>query len=195
MRQSAQQAPIKSRHTFVHFKQLLTRKPTVLVISAFAVFCQFLPLGFSASRFKPVKNIGKNQFISPPANPVFFSRYLVPRERLKSQRRKKTQLMLLRSTRNLCNALNFTVKFRDHILSPISEVKNLGLTFHRTLNWDAHVKSLTRRCFGALSGLSHLRGRLPSSVISVLVNALVLSQVRYCITVYGNGSKKNVSRI
>ena len=107
----------------------------------------------------------------------------------------KTQLMLLGSAQNLRNAPNFTVKFRDHILSPIPEAKNLGLTFDRTLNWDAHVTSLTRRCFGTLSVLSHLRGRLPSSVISVLVNALVLSQVRYCITIYGNGSKKNVSRI
>ena len=30
---------------------------------------------------------------------------------------------------------------------------------------------------------------------SVLVNALVLSQVRYCIAIYGNGSKKNLSQI
>ena len=106
----------------------------------------------------------------------------------------KTQLML-GSAQNLRNAPNVTVKFRDHVLVPISEVKNLGLTFDRNLSWDAHVNSVTRRCFGTLSGLSHLRGRLPSSVISVLVNALVLSQVRYCITVYGNGSKTNLARI
>ena len=107
----------------------------------------------------------------------------------------KTQLMLLGSAQNLRKAPNITVKFRDHTLLPVSEAKNLGLTFDRTLNWDAHVNSITRRCFGILSGLSHLRGRLPSHVISVLVNALVLSQVRYCITIYGNGSKKNIARI
>ena len=107
----------------------------------------------------------------------------------------KTQLMLLDSAQNLRNAPNVTVKFRDHSLVPISEAKNLGLTFDRTLNWDAHVTSVTRRCFGILSGISHLRGRLPSSVISVLVNALVLSHVRYCITIYGNGSRKNLARI
>ena len=107
----------------------------------------------------------------------------------------KTQLMLLGSALNLRNAPNFTVKFRDHALVPISETKNIGIIFDRTLNWDAHVTSVTRRCFGILSGLSHLRSRLPSSVISVLVNALVLSQVRYCIAIYGNGSRKNLSRI
>ena len=93
------------------------------------------------------------------------------------------------------NAPEFTVKFRDHTLVPISEVRNLGITIDRTLNWDAHVTSVTRRSFGILSGLSHLRSRLPSSVISALVNALVLSQVRYCISVFGHGSKKNLSRI
>ena len=107
----------------------------------------------------------------------------------------KTQLMLLGSAQNLRNAPNFTVKFRDHTLTPVPEARNLGITFDRNLNWDAHVTSVTRRCFGILSGLSHLRGRLPPSVISVLVSSLVLSQVRYCITIYGHGSRKNLSRI
>ena len=107
----------------------------------------------------------------------------------------KTQLMLLGSAQNLRNAPNVTVKFRDHTLSPVSEARNLGIVFDRNLNWNAHVSSVTRRCFGILSGLSHLKGRLPSSVISVLVSALVVSQVRYCISIYGSGSKKNLARI
>jgi len=32
-------------------------------------------------------------------------------------------------------------------------------------------------------------------VITTLVNALVLSQVRYCLSVYGNGTKDNFSRL
>ena len=107
----------------------------------------------------------------------------------------KTQLMLLGSAQNLRSAPNVTVKFRDHVIIPVSEAQNLGLTFDRNLTWNAHVTNVTKRCFGILSGLSHLKERLPSSVISVLVNALVLSQVRYCISVYGNGSKKNLAMI
>ena len=49
----------------------------------------------------------------------------------------KTQLMLLGSAQNLRNAPNFTVKFRDHTLLPVSETKNLGVTFDGTLRWDA----------------------------------------------------------
>ena len=70
----------------------------------------------------------------------------------------KTQLMLLGSAQNLRNAPNITVKFRDHTLIPVSEAKNLGITFDRTLSWNTHVTLVVRRCFGILSGISHLRG-------------------------------------
>ena len=107
----------------------------------------------------------------------------------------KTKLMLLGSAQNLRQVPSFAVKFRDQDLTPVSEAKNLGLIFDRTLSWDNHVAAVTRRCIGTLSGLSHLRGHLPIAVVSTLVGALVLSQIRYCISVYGNGTKKNLSRI
>ena len=107
----------------------------------------------------------------------------------------KTQLMLLGSPQNLRTVNDVNVKFRDQHLVPISEAKNLGLTFDRSLSWDRHVSIVTQRCFGVLTGLSHLRGHLPTAVLSALINALVFSQIRYCISVYGNGKKDNFRRI
>ena len=98
----------------------------------------------------------------------------------------KTQLMLFGSQQNLRTIPQFTVKFRDHFLIPCSEAKNLGLVFDRTLSWNSHVSLVSKRCFGMLTGLSHLRHSLPASVLTTLVNALVLSQVRFCLSVYGN---------
>ena len=107
----------------------------------------------------------------------------------------KTQLMLLGSPQNLRTLPELKVTFREHDLIPVSEAKNLGLTFDRHLTWSDHITVLTKRCFGVLGGLSHLRGHLPPDVISVLVSALVISQVRYCIAVYGAGTAQNISRI
>ena len=73
----------------------------------------------------------------------------------------KTQLMLLGSPQNLRTINDFKIKFRDHDVVPVSETKNLGLTFDRTLSWDCHVSNVTQRCFGVLTGLSHLRGTCP----------------------------------
>lgn len=107
----------------------------------------------------------------------------------------KTQLILFGSKQNLRNPPEVVVKFRDQTLTTCSVAKNLGVTFDQSLSWDAHVSHISRRCFGTLAGLSHLRHCLPPHVVSLLVNALVLSQIRYCISIYGNGTQNNLSRI
>ena len=107
----------------------------------------------------------------------------------------KTQLITFGNRQNLRTVQHFTVSFRDAALEPCNEVKNLGLIFDSTLSWDAHVTSISRRCMGTLTGLSHVRHQLPDGVIATLVSALVLSHVRYCLSVYGNGSQKNLDKI
>ena len=87
---------------------------------------------------------------------------------------------------------SFTVKFRESRLATSDEAKNLGLTFDKYLSWDSHVAQLSRKCVGILTGIAHLRHHLPSNVLTSIVTALVLSHVRYCLTVYGNGSGKNL---
>ena len=103
--------------------------------------------------------------------------------------------MLLGSHQKLRTIPHFVVQFCDHDLLPVSEAKNLGIMLDRSLSWDAHVSLGIRRCFGILIGLSHLRNYLPPSVVSAVVDALALSQIRYCLSVYGSGTQKNVSRI
>ena len=109
----------------------------------------------------------------------------------------KTQLMILGTRQNLRNVSNsnISVSFRDVPLKPCTEVKNLGLVFDKHLSWDQHISFLTRRCYGMLTGLVHLRHYLPEAVLSTVVSALVLSHVRYCLTVYGNGTVKNLDKI
>ena len=41
-----------------------------------------------------------------------------------------------------------------------------------------------------LIGLFHARHCLPDGILKTIVTALIISQIRYCYTVYGNGSKK-----
>ena len=95
----------------------------------------------------------------------------------------KTQLMLLGSQQNIWTIPHFTIRFRDHVLVPCLEAKKLGLFFDRTLSWNSHVSLVRKRCLGILTGLSHLKHCLPASVLA-LVNAVVLSQVWYCLSVY-----------
>ena len=107
----------------------------------------------------------------------------------------KTQLIVFGSRQNLRNVPPFGVKFRERTIQPVLEVKNLGVIFDRHLSWDAHIQEITRKCFGILIGLSHIRHYLPAEILPTIVIALVLSRVRYCLPVYGNGSRQNLNKI
>ena len=107
----------------------------------------------------------------------------------------KTQVMVFGSWQNLRLCPDINVKFGGNTIKPCLETKNLGVTFDRSLTWDSHVSVISRRCFGILAGLSHLRHHIPGRALETLVSALVLPHVRYCITVYGNGSQTNLNRV
>ena len=63
------------------------------------------------------------------------------------------------------------------------------------LFWESHVSELSRQCMDILIGLFHCRHYLPDGDIKILVTALVLSRVRYFLTVYGNGKHNNFDEL
>ena len=103
----------------------------------------------------------------------------------------KTQLMMFGSGPNLRSLPQVEVCFRGETLGTELSVRNLGVLFDPVLTWDAHVAHLTRKCFGLLIGLSHIRHYLPQNILATLVHGLVISHVRYCISVFGNCSVTN----
>ena len=103
--------------------------------------------------------------------------------------------MVFGSPQNLRNLPKFQDTFCNAAIVPSHEARNLGLIFDNRLTWEPHVSMITKRCIGILTGLSHARHHLPNSVISTLVTALIVSQIRYCLSVYGNGSKTNLEQL
>ena len=76
-----------------------------------------------------------------------------------------------------------------------SSAKNLGVTFDESMTFSNHVTDVARRCTGILSGLSHSRHYLPKSTLATLVQALVVSSIRYAIVVYGGCGVTQMSRL
>ena len=107
----------------------------------------------------------------------------------------KFELLTLGTRQNLRSLPSFTVNFRGTSLAPTTEARNLGVLFDQHLSWDAHVSALSRKCCGILAGLSHIRHYLPHEILPEIVTALVISHIRYCLVVYGNGSSTNQRRI
>ena len=107
----------------------------------------------------------------------------------------KTQLIVIGTKQNTRALPDITIAFRDRNIQPGKTVKNLGLVFDTNMNWEAHIQQLTTKCFGTLTSLSHIRHYLPSSILPTLISGLVLSKIRYCLSVYGNGSGQNLRAI
>ena len=108
---------------------------------------------------------------------------------------KKTQLIIFGSRPNLRRLPELAVNFSGTQLKPVAEVRNLGVTFDSALSWESHVSELVRQCTGVLIGLSHCRHCLPDGVIKILVSALVLTRINYCLAVYGNGAQIQFDRL
>ena len=76
-------------------------------------------------------------------------------------------------------------------LLPISKTgKNLGVTMDPELSWEPHIDIIIKRCFGTLIGLSHIKHIIQLDTSPIIVDALVLSHMRYCAAVYPWSLKK-----
>ena len=72
---------------------------------------------------------------------------------------------------------------------------NLGVIFDRHLLFDCHIDHVVRRCTGTLLSLCHTKHGLPAEVLPRIVDGLVMSSIRYCISVYGATSGQLTQRI
>ena len=107
----------------------------------------------------------------------------------------KTQLLVLGSPQILRGMDKVALAMQDTIIQESDTVKNLGLVMDRHMNFDAHVDQVCRKCTGLLIGLSHVRRRIPRKCLPTLVNGLVMSLLRYCLSIYGSCTKRNLTRL
>ena len=107
----------------------------------------------------------------------------------------KTEILLLGTRQNTRGLSPVSVRVGGGTVRESQHVKNLGVLFDRHLSWDAHVSDVVRKSVGLLIGLRHLSRYLPRRVLLTIVQGLIISRVRYCITVYGNGSVTNDTRL
>ena len=107
----------------------------------------------------------------------------------------KTQLIVHGTKRTLQNIQPVQVMFRSSLIGESRTVRNLGLIMDRYLTFEDHISQLVGKCTGLLIALSHSRHSLPSWTVAYVVNALVISSIRYCISIYGTCSKTQLHRI
>ena len=107
----------------------------------------------------------------------------------------KTQLLVLGTPAMLKNVPPVSINFCGTRVHDVKTVKNLGLHMDRHLTYQDHIDDVVRRCTGTLIALSHARHVIPSAVLKGIVQALAMSSVRYCMSVYGSCGVTQLKRI
>lgn len=108
---------------------------------------------------------------------------------------KKTQMIVLGTRAMLRDLPPVSLNFCGAVVQETRAVKNLGVVIDRHLNYESHIDSVTRKCTGILVALSHTRHVIPRSALKCVVQALVLSVVNYCASVYGTCGATQMHRV
>ena len=95
-------------------------------------------------------------------------------------------MLVVLGTREMTRRLSsISINFSGSTIACSDPVKNLCVWFDSDMTFTTHTGDVVRRCTGTLCGLSHSRHSLPQSVLPTLVQGLVFSVIRYCLSVYG----------
>lgn len=120
---------------------------------------------------------------------------MVLSKRHEAEHRYKTQMIVIGTPAMLRDLPPVTLNFCGAVITDSRVVKNLGVNVDRHLNFEAHVDAVTRKCTGILIALAHARHVIPKKAIKSIVEALVLSIVRYCLSVYGACGTTQLRRV
>ena len=107
----------------------------------------------------------------------------------------KTQSLVLGTPAMLQGLPPVSLNFLGTVVPDSRVVKNLGVIMDCHLNFQAHVDQVTAKCTGTLVGLMHAKHVLPKAVLVTIVQALVTSIVRYCISSYGTCNTTQLHRV
>ena len=107
----------------------------------------------------------------------------------------KTQVIVFGTRAMLRDLPTVSVRVGNDVVSERREVKNLGVYMDRYLTFSDHFDHVVRKCTGTLIALVHLSHGIPVSLMKQIVVALVLSMIRYCISIYGTCGATQLHRI
>ena len=75
---------------------------------------------------------------------------------------------------------SFPVNILGNLISPIDAVRNLGVWFDSDFSFSCHVMKVCKACFAHVWDLKRLRGHLTHEAALMATNALVVSRLDYC---------------
>ncbi|KAL0868740.1 hypothetical protein ABMA27_008175 [Loxostege sticticalis] len=109
----------------------------------------------------------------------------------------KSQFMVIGSPKNIAKLkdINTAILINGQPITRVDTAKNLGLVIDSNLKFERHIAECARNSFYRLKLLHKIRPYLSERIRITLCEALVLSRLNYCDTVYGPCLLSRTSRL
>ena len=108
----------------------------------------------------------------------------------------KTQFIFFGTRQNLSRIPdNIEIKFGNESIEQSHKVKNLGIFMDSYLTFHFHIDELIKKVTGTLIFLNRVWDRFQPECRVMAVQALILSALNYCLSVWGSTSKIQINRV
>ena len=107
----------------------------------------------------------------------------------------KTELIFFHSKQHTLSYDSLSIKFNYTKLTPVDNVKYLGMYIDKHLSWNFHIFQLSKKLSRANGILSKLRHGVPLEVGLQVYYAIFYSHVLYGCNIWGLTTEENLSKI
>ena len=107
----------------------------------------------------------------------------------------KTEVLLVGPKPLLSKSSNFSVSIDGLLVKPAPVVRNLGVLLDPSLNFDLHIKYLTKTAFFHLRNIARLRPFLTDNNAKTLVHAFIMFSIDYCNSVFVGLPIKSIQKL
>ncbi|XP_035699698.1 uncharacterized protein LOC118432269 [Branchiostoma floridae] len=107
----------------------------------------------------------------------------------------KTKTMLVGTSKKTRVAPPLQLELRGQSLQQVPTVKLLGVHVDQNLTFDNHIDHVVKNCNRSMAQVNRVRKLLPRRLRIKLIQALVLTHLDYCSSVWASTSRKNINRL
>ena len=108
----------------------------------------------------------------------------------------KTKLMVIGSQQLLQQLDHIpSINFIGKTLEPVAQVEDLGTILDSKLKYNKHIQRLSSSCISKLCQINRVKNLFDQSTLINIINALVMSKVYYCSSIWSNTSEENIKKV
>ena len=89
----------------------------------------------------------------------------------------------------------FEIKIGQDNISPAPTARNLGVFFNQEIKWTSHINRLSASLFVTIHSIAHVQHQLNKETAKIIIQALVLSKLDYCNSVYHGAPKYTIAKL